>query len=79
MVINEKEVYTLEETQDLLKVSRSTVLRLIKKGILNAGKIGGQYRILGAEILRAVLPNQVVEKVEKSYDQFVDWVKEEKQ
>jgi excisionase family DNA binding protein len=76
MPVNEKEIYTLEETQSLLKVSRSTVLRLIKKGILNAGKIGGQYRILGAEILRLVLPKNVAEKIEKGYDTFVDWVKE---
>ena len=73
--IHEKEIYTLEEAQNLLKVSRSTILRLIKKGILKAGKIGGQYRILGAEILRQVLPPDVVDNVEKGYDKFVDWVK----
>lgn len=77
--IKEKEVYTLEETQDLLKISRSTILRLIKKGILKAGKIGGQYRILGAELLRQLLPNEVTDKIEKGYDKFVDWVKTEEQ
>ena len=74
--INEKEVYTLEETQALLKVSRSTILRLIKKGILRAGKLGGQYRILGADILRAVFPPSLTDKVEQTYDKVVDWVKE---
>lgn len=74
--IKEKEVYTIEETQDLLKVSRSTILRLIKKGILKAGKIGGQYRILGVELLRHLFPAEVTDKIEKNYDKFVDWVKD---
>lgn len=75
--INEKEVYTIEETQNLLKISRSTVLRLIKKGVLKAGKLGSQYRILGAELLRQLLPEKVTNKMEEKYDKFVDWVKEE--
>ncbi len=75
--IKEKEVYTLEEAQVLLKVSRSTMLRQIKKGILRVGKFGGQYRILGAELLRLLLPQNVTDKIEKKYDQFVDWVKTE--
>ena len=74
--IHEKEVYTLEEAQALLKVSRSTILRLIKKELLRAGKLGGQYRILGADLLRAVFPPSVTDKVEKTYDKVVDWVKE---
>lgn len=74
--IQEKEVYTLEETQALLKVSRSTVLRLIKKGLLRAGKLSGQYRILGADILRALFPSAITDKVEQTYDKVVDWVKE---
>lgn len=74
--IKEKEVYTLEEAQNLLKVSRSTMMRQIKKGILRAGKIGGQYRILGAELLRLLLPENVTDKIEHKYDEFRDWVKE---
>jgi hypothetical protein len=34
--------------------------RLLKKGLINANKIGGQYRIMGKEILKAVSP--VIEK-----------------
>ncbi len=75
--IKEREVYTLEEAQSLLKVSRSTMMRQIKKGILRAGKIGGQYRILGAELLRLLLPENVTDKIEDKYDKFVDWVKED--
>ncbi len=49
-------IYTTEETQELLKISNSTIKRLIKKGLLKANKVGGQYRILGKEILRLVSP-----------------------
>ena len=56
MEINPNEVYTTEEAQGLLKISNSTIKRLIKNGILRANKVGGTYRILGKEILRAVSP-----------------------
>lgn len=49
-------IYTTAETQEILKVSSSTMKRLLKRGILNANKVGGQYRILGREILRSVSP-----------------------
>lgn len=51
------EVYTTQEVQDLLKISKSTLKRLLKNGLLRANKIGKQYRILGHEILSAVSPN----------------------
>jgi len=54
------EIYTATETRSLLKISKSTFLRLIKKGSLSASKIGGQYRILGEEIL--VLFNPKIQK-----------------
>lgn len=54
--IDPNQVYTTQETQVLLKVSNSTIKRLLKRGILRAHKLGGQYRILGKEILRAVSP-----------------------
>ena len=56
MTINPDEIYTTEETQKFLKVSNSTLKRLLKKGIIKAYKVGGQYRIWGAEILRLVSP-----------------------
>lgn len=49
-------IYTTNETQQLLKVSKSTIKRLLKGGLLNASKVGRQYRILGKEILRLVSP-----------------------
>lgn len=46
------EVYTTSETQELLKISSSTMKRLLKSGLIKANKIGGNYRILGHELLR---------------------------
>lgn len=59
-------IYTPAETQALLKISTSTIKRLLKNGILRANKVGGQYRILGKEILHLVSPN-VEQKAITSY------------
>ncbi len=59
-------VYTTEETQKLLKVSNSTMKRMLKKGLIRANKIGRQYRILGKEIIRLVSP-QLEQRAIKSY------------
>ncbi|MBI5401593.1 helix-turn-helix domain-containing protein [Candidatus Wolfebacteria bacterium] len=59
-------VYTTAEIQSLLKISDSTVKRLLKKGILRANKVGGQYRILGKEILRLISP-ELEKKSVKAY------------
>ena len=64
--IKENVVYTTKEAQDLLKISESTVKRLLKRGILRANKVGGQYRILGKEILRVISPD-LERKAEKVY------------
>ncbi len=55
--IKPNQIYTTEETRDFLKISESTIKRLLKKGTLRAYKVGGQYRILGTEILRLVAPH----------------------
>ncbi|PCI30363.1 hypothetical protein COB55_00140 [Candidatus Wolfebacteria bacterium] len=57
-------VYTSAETQKLLKISNSTIKRLLKRGLIKANKVGGQYRILGKEILRVVSPDIEKEAVE---------------
>lgn len=54
--IKANQVYTTAETQDLLKISPSTMKRLLKKGLIRANKIGKQYRIFGHEILRVLSP-----------------------
>ncbi|OQA39067.1 MAG: Helix-turn-helix domain protein [Parcubacteria group bacterium ADurb.Bin316] len=59
-------VYTTTETQAILKVSNSTMKRMLKNGLIKANKVGGQYRILGKEILRLVSP-EVEKKAIKSY------------
>lgn len=50
-------VYTTRETQDVLRISESTIKRMLKHGLIRANKVGGQYRILGKEILRLVSPD----------------------
>lgn len=64
--INPNTVYTTVETQKILKISSSTIKRLLKKGLIRANKVGGQYRILGKEILRLVSP-EVEKQAVKSY------------
>jgi len=54
--ISKNEVYTSKEVESLLKISSSTLKRLIKNGLINANKIGGQYRFLGSELLRLLSP-----------------------
>lgn len=56
MELRENEIYTREETQKILKISSSTMIRLIKRGEIRAGRVGGQYRVLGKEILQIVRP-----------------------
>ena len=65
--IKPKEIYTTKEAQDFLKVSSSTMKRLLKGGIIKAYKVGGTYRIWGSEILQLVSP-KLESKVYKVYD-----------
>jgi len=55
--IKPNQIYTTEETRDFLKVSESTMKRMIKNGVIKAYKVSGQYRIWGKEILRLVSPD----------------------
>lgn len=73
MEIKSNEVYTTQEAQRLLKVSPSTTMRLIKKGIIRAAKIGKQYRIMGKELLRLLSP-KLEDKVGKVYNKGRRWV-----
>ncbi len=64
-------VYNTRETREFLKISESTIKRWLKKGIIRANKIGGQYRILGKEILRLISP-----ETEKTGTRFYQKLKE---
>lgn len=59
-------VYTTSEAEKILKISSSTMKRLLKKGLIRANKVGKQYRILGLELLRLVSP-QVEQKAIGAY------------
>ena len=64
--IKPNEIYTTQEAKDFLKISPSTIKRLLKRGIIKAYKVGGTYRIWGSEILSLVSP-EVESKVYKVY------------
>ena len=71
-------VYTTEESQTLLRISNSTMKRLLKKGLIRANKIGKQYRILGHELLRLlstdadIKATEIYQKVKKETKKQVE-------
>lgn len=73
MKIHEDVIYTPKETQAYLKVSQSTMTRMLKSGLIRAAKIGKQYRIMGKEILRVISP-QLEDTVGKAYNKARHWV-----
>ncbi|MFH1183345.1 MAG: helix-turn-helix domain-containing protein [Candidatus Moraniibacteriota bacterium] len=73
--INPKEVYTTKEAQDFLKISESTIKRLLKSGIITAYKVGGTYRIWGDEILRLLSP-KAERKIYNAYKELRSKAKE---
>lgn len=72
MEIKEHEVYTHEEAQAILKISSSTLTRMIKKGLIGCAKVGKQYRIMGKELLRILSP-QLENQVGKAYNKARNW------
>ena len=76
MKIQEDTIYTPKETQEYLKVSQSTMTRMIKNGLIRAARIGKQHRILGKEILRVISP-KIEDKVGQVYNKARHWVHDE--
>jgi len=64
--IKPNKIYTPKEARDFLKVSDSTMKRMLKNGIIKAYKVSKQYRIWGSEILMLVSP-KLESKVYKVY------------
>ena len=50
-------IYTPKEARDFLKISESTMKRMLKNGLIKAYKVSGQYRIWGNEILKLISPS----------------------
>lgn len=73
--IKPNEVYTTEEARDFLRISTSTIKRWLKKGIIQANKVGGRYRILGRELLSLVSP-EAEKRVVNFYQRFKRKTKE---
>jgi len=73
--IKPNEIYTTTEAQEMLKVSNSTIKRLLKGGIIRANKVGGQYRIFGKELLRVLSPH-IERKAVRTYQKLKRKIKE---
>ena len=73
MEINENEIYTTAEIQEILKISQSTAMRMLKAGLIRSAKVGKQYRIMGKELLRVVSP-KLEDKVGKLYNKGRKWI-----
>lgn len=59
-------IYTPKEVRSFLKISESTMKRMIKNGIIKAYKVSGQYRIWGHEVFKILSP-EVGSKVYRAY------------
>ncbi len=68
-------IYTPKEARSFLKISESTMKRMLKNKIVMAYKVSGQYRIWGDEILRLVSP-RLESKVYKVYKNIRDKAKQ---
>ena len=68
-------IYTPKEARDFLKISESTMKRMIKDGIIEAYKVSGQYRIWGNEILKLISPKLEL-NVFKVYKKFKNKTRE---
>lgn len=75
MEVNANEIYTPKEAQQLLKISVSTMTRMIKKGLIKTARVGKQYRILGKDILRVISP-VLEDQVGKAYNAGRKWIHE---
>lgn len=76
MELRENEIYTAKESQEILKISTSTMMRMIKKGLIRTAKVGKQYRIMGKELLRMVSP-KLEDEFGKLYNKGRHWVHDE--
>ncbi len=74
--IKENEIYTPKEATVLLKISPSTMTRMIKRGLIRTAKIGKQYRIMGKELLRLLSPT-IEDRVGKVYNRARSWAHED--
>jgi len=67
--IKSGKIYTPKEARSFLKISESTMKRMLKSGIIRAYKVSGQYRIWGDEILRLVSP-KLESRIYGAYKRF---------
>ena len=66
-MIDESQVYRPSEVAQVLRVSAVTVSRAIREGKLRAFRVGGQWRILGADLM-SYLNNETKSAMNKRSD-----------
>ena len=66
-MIDETQVYRPSEVAQVLRVSAVTVSRAIREGKLRAFRVGGQWRILGADLM-SYLNNETKSAMNKRSD-----------
>lgn len=57
--INPNQVYTLDEAAEILRVSKPTIYRWCRMGMMPFSRIGRGYRFLGTTLLSALKANAV--------------------
>ena len=48
--MSDKDVMTVKDLCDYLRLSKKTILRILKEGQIPARKVGGSWRILKGEV-----------------------------
>lgn len=50
MIMQQEQVYSIDEAAQMLRVHPDTIRRMIKRGELQANRVGRQYRIPRSEL-----------------------------
>lgn len=58
-MIEDGKLYTSAEIRALLRISISTLRRLVRRGDLAAHRVGRQYRFLGRDVLKCLQPQEL--------------------
>jgi excisionase family DNA binding protein len=62
MEYSEREVYTIEEAAQILKVSQSTIRRWVTTQKLPSSKLGRLHRISGADVQRLLQETKSIKR-----------------
>lgn len=55
-MIENEEVLTTNEVAEFLKISRQTIVKMIKEKTIPGKKIGGRFRIIRSDLIKHLVP-----------------------